>query len=206
MMKAISYFVYTSIAIHLLALLIFILGATSAFQRLPDLVESIVLVTYGIPSFVISVLYFIWHKKTEETDSNLLVIVKLMTTILFIAGSILWMKNANYEGWLFETVITDSTQITPDEKYEYHLELVNLFQRNSSARVYLKDTKTNEEIRMKLNIETDKINGVVIDGVRHWIRIELLSDSRYLLHTDLTSLPQETFDINIVERKSVKLK
>ncbi|WP_270170230.1 hypothetical protein [Paenibacillus sp. SYP-B4298] len=205
-MKAISYLGYTSITIHLFALFIFILGATSAFQRLPDLVESVILVIYGIPSFIVSVLSLIWLKKTEETNFNLLFIMKLILTILLIAGSILWVKNTNYQGWLFERVITDSRQITPDDKYEYNLELVNLFQRNSRARVYLKDIKTNEEIKINLNIKTDKIYGVETLGVRHWIRIELLSDNRYLLHTDLYSLPQESFEINIAERKSVKLK
>lgn len=53
---------------------------------------------------------------------------------------VLWLLITVFstQGWLTEKITSDSLKITADNKYEYRVELINVFLINSHARLYVK--------------------------------------------------------------------
>lgn len=117
-------------------------------------------------------------------------------------------KNVQTNGWLTEKIRTDSIQLTSDHRYEYCLELINLFQKNSSARLYVKNIETLEEIRIQLELPTKEITGVTWDDINYFVKLEpTTNENIYLLHTTKESpFPDEKYEINIQKKKAVKIK
>ncbi|GKU78189.1 hypothetical protein L3i20_v225860 [Paenibacillus sp. L3-i20] len=107
-------------------------------------------------------------------------------------------KYVDTGGWLEEEVTTDSLQITSDNTYEYQLELINLFQKNSHARLYLKSTSTDEEIRIPLNIPVKEIVVLFVEENYHLSMLEATSEADiYILHpTSKLPFPDEVYKID----------
>ena len=143
---------------------------------------TVILVMCGIPSLIL-LAFSLFVLKMGGVKSSFGVLGACCVIILLILLSVPLYKNVNISGWLIEDVDTDSKQITTDNQYEYCIELVNTFQRNSSVRLYLKNMQNNEEIRIKLD-----------------------QTGIYLLQTQAGSpFPKSTFEINIAERKAIRL-
>ena len=108
-------------------------------------------------------------------------------------------NSVNTNGWLTERVMTDSIQITTDGHYEYRLEIINIFQRNSYARLYLKNISNAEEKRIRLPLPIYEIKGIIRDKVNHWIKLEPSSKAdRYILYTtEDFPLLEERFEIDV---------
>ncbi len=116
-------------------------------------------------------------------------------------------KYVDTNGWLEEEVTTDTLQITSDNTYEYQLELINLFQKNSYARLYLKSTSTDEEIRIPLDIPLKEIVVLFVEKNNHWIMLEATSEADiYILHTSSKfPFPDEKFEVDVKKREAVKV-
>ncbi len=117
------------------------------------------------------------------------------------------VKNVNTAGWITEIVRTDPLKLTQDEEYEYQLELVNLFQRNSKARLYVKSVETAEVKRIPIAIRTKDIEVIFSGKDTHWVKLEPSGESDiYILNTTkrLTE-PEETFEVNIKKGTSRRL-
>ncbi len=128
----------------------------------------------------------------------------LVITILI---SISLIQSVNTNGWANEKIRSDSLKITADEKYEYQIELINLFQRNSRARLYLKEIASGGESYIMINIQTRMIEGLRIGDVNHWVKLEPTDDStQYILYTtkDL-HIPEEKFTIDVVAGTSNRI-
>lgn len=194
--------------ISLSAVVWFVIGTTANFQRSMDLVSTVVLIYFGIPSVImilISVVLF--FKRWQPTTLWEMIGVSVLM-ICMVALSPTLFKNVNTSGWLSERVITDTLQITNDGKYEYNLELINLFQRNSHARLYMKDRFTNEEFRIPLDLQVRKIHGISIGEKVHWISLEGTTEvNKYILSTKLEfPLPNEKYEIDVSKRLSAKVR
>ncbi|WP_246005890.1 hypothetical protein [Brevibacillus gelatini] len=150
----------------------FVLGSTANFQRGIDLISTVILLYLGIPSILLIVVsIFLLLKKWSPTKwwesigiFIIIIAMLLMTPQLY--------KNVQTNGWLTEKIRTDSIQLTSDHRYEYCLELINLFQKNSSARLYIKNIETLEEIRIQLELPTKEITGVTWDDVNYFVKLE----------------------------------
>lgn len=190
--------------INIISLLWFVLGSTANFQRSPDIISSVVIMIYGIPSIILLSFSILLIKK-GVIGSKWISFGILILIVLLMFFSFNLYKNVKLEGWLVDKVIVDTTQITPDGRYEYNLEFINLFQKNSYARVYLKDTSSHAEVRIKLDIETNKIHAIGLPNVRYWIKLEHLDVSdKYKLITKIPALPEETFELDLIAGKIIK--
>jgi hypothetical protein len=136
-------------------------------------------------------------------------------TTLFIGGlvsvllSAALIQSINTHGWAKEKIESDTVKVTQDNKYEYRIDLINLFQRNSHARLYLKDVGSGKVIYIPVDIQTNKIKGLRVGKVNHWVRLEPLDiESQYILYTtkDLGRLPEEKFKIDILAGTSSRVK
>ncbi|GAB6929086.1 hypothetical protein JCM10914A_30690 [Paenibacillus sp. JCM 10914] len=190
------------------SLIWFVMGATSNFQRQMDLPETVKLMFLGGPTLFLLVLsfwLFIVKWNISSKVSHFFFIVGLLVLITF---SIILIKNTTTEGWLEERVKSDSIKITSDQLYEYRIDLVNAFQKNSYARLYVRDVSTNEEKNIALDIETRNIV-VLFSGVdkTDWVYMEPTDISgNYILNTtEELGIPEERFKIDMELAISKKL-
>ncbi|MGF9905482.1 hypothetical protein [Brevibacillus porteri] len=197
-----------TILVNLSGVTWFVLGSTANFQRSLDLVSTVILVYLGVPSVILIVFssIMLWKKWRPSKwwefigVSMIIIVMILMTPHLY--------KNVETSGWLTEKLRTDSIQQTSDRQYEYCMEIANLFQKNGTARLYLKNTKTLEEIRIPLELPIKEIKFVSWGEVTHFVKLEPTTNSNiYLLNTtEEFPFPGEKYEINIMEKTAVKIK
>ncbi|CAM4211540.1 hypothetical protein L1N85_14045 [Paenibacillus alkaliterrae] len=194
--------------INLCAVMWFIIGTTANFQRGIDLVSTVILVYFGIPSLLLIILSIVLIIKAWQPSSIWGVIGVSILILSMLTLSPPLFKNVNTSGWLTEKVTTDTLQVTADGKYEYHLELVNLFQKNSYARLYLRSISTGEELRIPLEMEIYKIKGISLGRTNFWITLEqTLEPNKYSLRTTKDfPLQDGKYDIDINKGIAVKAK
>lgn len=134
-------------------MLYYLIGSTAFFQRNIDLIRTVVLFAVGGPVFVFIILSVLALKKDWFPTQFVGKISLLIIIIIFSLISITTLfRYTNPHGWIKENVLKDYTQTTIDNKYEYRLELVNLFQKNSFARIYIKDISNDYETKISLDI------------------------------------------------------
>lgn len=177
----------------------FLLGSTAYFQRGMDIIGTTTLWGAGIPILLFAVLFTIVLIKrwtpTSGGDYVGICVVLVISTILSVA----LIQSVSTNGWAKEKVNSDSIKVTDDEKYEYRIDLINLFQKNSHARLYLKDIISGEVMYIPVDIQTREIAGLGVEQVNHWVMLETTTDaSHYIMYTteDL-GLPEEKFEIDI---------
>lgn len=112
------------------------------------------------------------------------------------------------EGWFKDTIRSDTLKNTTDQRYEYRIDLVNLFQKNSYATLYLKNTASGEEKNIPIDIQTKKITGIGIKEINNWGTLEPTDIfSLYILSTtEELRVPEEKFEIDIKKGTSSRLK
>ena len=196
-------------AVLFLAVIWFLLAATAFFNRGIDLVETVIFIFVWSPALVITVISWRCLKKgwlPKELNSQVLLLAMIITlTIVF--SPILFNRGTPY-GWLIPHVTRDWEQITSDGKFEYRMELVNLFQRNSRARLHFKNLATGEEITIPLDIQTRNIHSISIsmpsqdEETRRWLLLSKMSSTDrqniYILTTTARMRTGiEVFEINI---------
>ncbi|GGG15245.1 hypothetical protein GCM10010912_69590 [Paenibacillus albidus] len=177
----------------------FLLGSTAYFQRGMDIIGTTYLWGIGIPVLLFVGLFTVllikgWTPTSKGGYVGICVVLVLSTLL-----SIALLQSVSTNGWANEKIRSDSLKITADEKYEYRIELINLFQRNSHARLYLKNVDSGVETYIPIEIQTRKIVGLRVSEVNHWVKLEAMDNvSQYILYTtkDL-GIPEENFKIDI---------
>ncbi|MEO3944982.1 hypothetical protein [Gorillibacterium sp. CAU 1737] len=195
------------ILVGALSFIWFLLGSTAYFQRGMDIIGTTYLLIIGIPvllcaAYLTTLLTKSWNHTSDIQYTGIafgLVISVLLSTTL--------IHSVNSHGWTKGRIDSDSLKNTSDGKYEYRIDIINLFQRNSTARLYVKDASSGEEKIIPVGIQTYKISGIRISKTNHWIELEPTDDkSHYILSTteDLP-IPKEVFEIDIKAGTSRKL-
>lgn len=186
----------------------FLLGSTAYFQRGMDIMGTAYFWGAGIPVLLFAILFTrLLIKGWTPTSGGqyTAVFIGLLVSVLLSAAL---MQSVNTHGWANEKIESDSVKVTADNKYEYRIDLINLFQRNSHARLYLKDMGSGTVIYIPVDIQTNKIIGLRVGKFNHWVRLEP-SDiaSQYILYTtkDLGRLPEEKFKIDILAGTSSRV-
>lgn len=189
------------------SLLWFLFGSTAYFQRGMDIVGTTYLLLVGIPIILLILLFTILLIKGAVPSSGIHYIGLCVVLVVSIILSVVLIYGVNSSGWAKEKIESDSLKITADGKYQYHIDFINLFQRNSYARLYLKDISTGEEKFIPVNIQTRQIKTLVVGKVNHWIILESTDvPSLYILSTtDKLRISAEKFQINISEGASSRL-
>ncbi|CAH1232836.1 hypothetical protein PAECIP111891_07101 [Paenibacillus allorhizoplanae] len=183
-----------------------ILGSTANFQRGIDLIATVIIIGLGIPSLLLIVLSVILLvRRWSPQRGGVLGIFALIVSMLLLTP--LLYKSVDTSGWLTERVMTDSIQITTDGHYEYNIEVVNIFQRNSYARLYLKNVTTSEENRIRLTLPIYEIHGIGIEKVNYWVKLEPTSEAdTYTLHTTKDfPLSGERFEVDVINGQAIKI-
>ncbi|KOY15903.1 hypothetical protein [Paenibacillus xylanivorans] len=186
-----------------------LLGSTAYFQREMDIVGTFYLLIVGIPVLLLAILFTVFLIKGTVPTNGVHYIGICLGLILSLILSAILIHGVNSSGWAKEKLESDSPKITADGKYEYHIDLINLFQRNSKARLYLRNVSTGEEKFIPINIQTRKIKTLAVGKVNHWVLLEPTDiDSQYILYTtkDLGRLPEEKFKIDILAGTSSGVK
>ena len=174
-----------------------------------DIVGTFYLLIVGIPVLLLAILFTVFLIKGTVPTSGVHYIGICLGLILSLILSAILIHGVNSSGWAKEKLESDSPKITADGKYEYHIDLINLFQRNSKARLYLRNVSTGEEKFIPINIQTRKIKTLAVGKVNHWVLLEPTDiDSQYILYTtkDLGRLPEEKFKIDILAGTSSGVK
>ncbi|WP_409177280.1 hypothetical protein [Brevibacillus fortis] len=197
-----------TVFVNLSGLIWFVLGSTANFQRDLDLISTVLLVYLGIPTIILCGLsFYLLYKKWSPTKWwEAIGVSLLMIAMLFMTPQ--FYKNVDTSGWLTDKVQTDSIQQTSDHQFEYCIELINLFQKNSTARLYLKNNNTLEEVRIPLELPTKEVVGITWSSVNYFIKLEPTADSNIYLLTTTEDLPlaTEKYEINVQEGTAVRIK
>jgi len=175
-----------------------LLGFTANFQRTIDLVGTVMLFLIGIPLTVLSSvsLYFCLSKKASP--GSVMQIVIIVLSIVMISMAWHTVNRISAEGWLEEAVAADTIKTTSDDKYQYCIEIINIFQRNSYSRLFIKNIESGDEKRIEIDLPVDRIGALVLDDV-NWAYLEP-TDTINIYHLSTTKelpFPIEHFEINL---------
>ncbi|OWR31430.1 hypothetical protein CDO73_06780 [Saccharibacillus sp. O23] len=185
----------------------FLLGSTAYFQRGMDIIGTSVFWSLAVPVlFLVGVFTIILIKGWNVTSGGQYAVVFIGLLISLILSTSLMQSVSTY-GWDKEKIKSDSIQVTADNKFEYRIDLINLFQRNSSAMLYLKDIGTGEERYIPVDIQTSEIVGLGVKRFNHWIMLEPTNTkAQYILYTTKElGIPEERFRIEILSGTSSRL-
>lgn len=198
---------FLAILINLSALIWFIVGTTANFNRGMDLISTVIFTYIGIPSILLIVTSVILLLKGWLPSSVKGIFAFSLIIICMLAFSPTLFKNVDRSGWLEEEVTTDSLQVTADNLYEYQIELINLFQKDSSARLYLKHTSTDEEIRIPLDVNLKEFAVLFVEKTNYWIVLETTSEEgMYILETTSSfPIPGLKYKVDVKKREAVKM-
>ncbi len=137
----------------LFAMILFVLGSTVFFQKKIDLVTSVVFMLVWIPALIfVCVSFFLLKKRWLPNSIRLQVCLTICMIVIATVLISSLVRYSNINGLFEEHVTKDVLQTTADGKYEYRLEIVNAFQKNSYVRLYVKDTASGEEVTIPLEI------------------------------------------------------
>ncbi len=185
--------------INIASVIWYILASTAAFQRSLDLVATVRIVYFGVPSLILSISSLVLILKRWAPASNFNKMgLNIVLFLLLVLSAYLFM-NVSTKGWLTDIIRSDSVKTTSDNKYEYRLDLVNLFQRNSHAKLYTKNKSSGVEKYIELNINTQEIIVITSDNVNNWVELEPTGkeDIYYLNTAKSLMIPIESFEIDI---------
>lgn len=176
----------TATIICLISIAWFILGISAGFKRSFDLVSTVIFFFVCIPAILFSILSIIKLINGVAIENRYSLAGIVLLIVIHFGLSFILVKNVDTVGWLSESVTSDTLKKTSDDKYEYRLDIVNLFQKNSYARIYIRNLKDNEEYNIPLNIPTNKIVGLLNarnDKEKNWIHLETTSEiNQYMLY------------------------
>lgn len=179
----------------------FVYNATAHFQRGMDLIGTFILVGGGLPILLLAVMFItLLVKGWTPKNSSGYVGICIGAVLSIVLGAALMNSVSEYE-WAKVKIKSDTLKITADGLYEYRIDLINLFQRNSNSRLYVKDRKTKQEKFLQVDIRTNKIGALGVSEHNHWVHLEPANHvGRYILNTtkDL-GIAEEKFEVDLVK-------
>ncbi|MGG1619530.1 hypothetical protein [Paenibacillus sp. NRS-1781] len=69
---------------------------------------------------------------------------------------------------MYDEVRSDPVRLTSDQKYEYRIDLINPFQRNSREQLHLKNISTGEEKNIPISIKKENKGYSTGDDGDNW--------------------------------------
>jgi hypothetical protein len=172
-----------------------------------DIIGTTVFWSAAVPTFLLIGLFTILIIKGWTPTSGGQYVVVFIGLVVSISLSVGLSQSVSKYGWANEKIESDTVKVTADNKYEYRIDLINLFQKNSHARLYLKDSGSGTETHIPVDIQTRKIVGLGVKKVNHWVMLEPTDNSSgYILYTTKElGIPEEKFEIDVKTGTSVRL-
>ncbi|WP_270170240.1 hypothetical protein [Paenibacillus sp. SYP-B4298] len=137
-----------------IAILWFLLGTTANFQRGIDLLTTIKFIVIWLPAIIFLILPLFVRKRPNRVAFSFF-IWPLIGIHFFLAIQL--FNSVEIEGWLKDSVSSEPIQTTTDGLYNYRLELINMYQKNSSARVLIQDMRTKQDIYIPIEVEGEEV-------------------------------------------------
>ena len=186
----------------------FLLGSTAYFQRGMDIIGTTYLWGVAVPVFFFVGLFttlLIKRRNPRSGGQYTIIFIGLIISVLLSAALI---QSVHTNGWAKQKIESDSLKITADGKYKYRIDLINLFQRNSKARLYLRDVSTGKETYIPIEIQLQKIKGLAVGKDHHWVKLEPTdNETLYILSTTKElPIPIVKFEIDIKAGTASSLK
>ena len=184
----------TAASALLLARWVFI--TTAGFNRELDLIDTIIVVIFLVPlalAIKFSVIRLLRGGINPEGAVSkapaiaVSVMVSLSMAITFVP--FLRPGSAGY------FIHADSIRPTDDGLFEYRLELVNVFHRNASARLFIRDLNTGDEMHIPIDLLDRRLGGLGIPGGINfmWGRMEKDREAeQYILSIPVDRAFQQT--------------
>ncbi len=200
-----------ALVINIACMTWFLIGSTANFQRSFDIISTIYLVFFWIPSIILTIVSIRLLIKGWVPSGNAAYVGFIFGVLLLLIFSYNLFQGVNTRGWLTEVITSDSLKVTSDKKYEYRIDLINVFQKNSHARLFVRNRSTFEEMEIAVDIHT---NNIIVLGINrteenHWVLMEPTdTKDHYILATtrEVGSIFGERFEIDIGTRTSKRLK
>lgn len=183
-----------------------LLGYTANFQRTPDLVGSVTLFMIALPLLLLSIFAFI-----TAFHPNMQRLLPLKWLLLAVTGVMLitaWndARTITPSGWLTENVKSDTLKITEDDRYMYQMEVVNRYQRNDYARLFIEKRQSGLEQRIPLELSTAEINDIVLSGSDWGKMTAQQGDYIFMLSpTDAVSEATWRFEVDLEDWEAKRL-
>ncbi|MFD1883909.1 hypothetical protein [Paenibacillus wenxiniae] len=184
----------------LVSVLWFVLGVTAYFQRGMDLIATAYLGGLAVPMLLLSFLFaYLLSKKWTPRDKEQRMLL-YTTCVINMLFSVVLVSSLYTNGWTNTHSERDTLKVTDDQKYEYQIELVNLFQRNSYARLHLRNVQSDARSSIRVDMHSNEIVALGVSNINNWVELKSTTSSeKYILRTtaDL-GIPEESFIIDVL--------
>ena len=162
--------------ISILAVARWIFNTTSGFNREFDLMNTIILVVFLVPlglAIIFAVIQLIRIGVTPESVLSKATVIVLCAIMAPLSLAITFVPFLS-PGPIRDYIYADSIRPTDDGLFEYRLELINAFQRNASARLFVRDLNSEEEMYIPIDILDGSLGGFSIPHGQSflWGRLE----------------------------------
>lgn len=189
-----------------IAVIWFLLGTTANFQRGIDLITTIKFVVIWFPAIILLVIPLILIRSQRRFEYTIL-IWPLIISHFFLAVQL--YKAVDIEGWLTEAISREPVKTTSDGMYDYRLELINSYQKNSFARLYIHDNVKGHDIYIPVKLKVDEVQIKWLGEGEKWswsLLSRLKDENQFELHISrVSSLPSLIFHVDIKNKTSVLL-
>jgi hypothetical protein len=199
-----------AIIVNAMSLLWFLIGATANFQRSLDLVGVLTLLFLWVPSLILVVLSAILLKKRWVPLDSLGYAALCFVILILLSFAVPLFEGVKTQGWLNNNIERDPIKLTSDGKYEYRIELINIDQKNSRERLYVRNLSTGVGMYISVDIIADDLEGISEGADENWAWAIMIPtdvrDQYELSTTEDLRMPKKKFLIDIGASTSKRLK
>jgi hypothetical protein len=195
--------------VNTISLVWFLLGSTANFQRSLDLVGLVTLVLMWVPSLVLVLVSIKLLLNGWVPSSSISYFLFWFMIFNLLSFALPLLDGVDTRGWLYESVETDPIKLTSDGKYEYRIELINMWQKNSHERLFVRNVLTGEEKFIPVEINTDELKGISQGSHQNWAWA-IMAPTDDLDHYELSTtenlrMTQKKFLIDVIAGTSRRI-
>jgi hypothetical protein len=106
---------------------------------------------------MLTISYIVWLRTNPEKAVNPVIVLFLVIPLVAMAGNLAF--NPRF-GRMPDHIMADSLRPTTDGLLMYRFELVNHFNRNARARVFIREVYTGDEFHIYLDTLSGRIGGL----------------------------------------------
>jgi len=173
-----------TVLLSFVGLLYYIYIATAGLQKSMDLVGRLQVMIFGTSTvlfglFTILLLSKYWFASNKAVNLSIITI-----SLLLLANCAPFYEPFYTNKGQTRSVKSDISKMTEDGKYKYHLELINMYQKNGYERLVIENTDTNKVRYIKIDLIEGRLKGFFQDD---WVLMysadELNQPNLYYLKT-----------------------
>lgn len=203
--RAVSIF---SILVSTVGLLLYIYTETAGLEKSMDIVGRLNVLLLGTLTVLLGLLsVFLLYKNWLSSNIGVNISIIAISLILFSNCAVFYEPIYTHKSQN-RNIMSDSSRMTEDGKYKYHLELINLYQKNGFEQLVIENTVTKEIHYIKINLIEGRLKGysqgdwVLMDPTDHSSQSNL-----YLLKTtENLFMEKKLFLVDMVEGTTQELK